>query len=168
MENNIEENENKECCPVFNPQKWDKKIFKWKNKLFITESIPQIFHIPFFPMIGKKIVKMMNLAKSANKIDSKKDEVLIMFHDPHAFKSEIFFSVTGEVPGANNVKLSGTFITKVCDGPNRAIPRFIKEMDAHLASKGEKAEKYYIHYAYCPKCEKKYGHHYMILFAKVQ
>lgn len=29
------------------------------------------------------------------------------------------------------------------------------------------AKKYYVHYAYCPKCEKKFGHNYMILFAEV-
>lgn len=162
--------QNNECCPEFNPGKWDKKTFNWDNIQFIKESIPTLFHTPFPPMIGKKIIKMMGLATKANKIDSKKDEVLVLFQDPSAFKSNIYISVTGEVPEANNVKISGTFMAKVYDGPYKAIPKFVKDMNSYLAKEGKKVPKndeYYIHYAYCPKCEKKYGHNYMIFFAKV-
>jgi hypothetical protein len=161
---------NDECCPEFNPKKWEGKEFNWDKMHFIKESIPTLFHIPFPPTIGKKITKMMALATKADKIDSKKDDVLVLFQDPSAFRSNIYLSVTGNVPGTNNVKISGTFISKVYDGPYNAIPKFVKDMNAYLEKKGKKVPKndeYYIHYAYCPKCEKKYGHHYMILFAKV-
>lgn len=164
------DNKNNECCPEFNPEKWDEKTFNWDNKQFIKETIPTLFHMPFPPMIGKKITKMMGLATSSNKIDSKKDEVLVLFQDPSAFKSNIFISVTGNVPEANNVKIPGEFMAKVYDGPYKAIPEFVKNMNIYLEKKGEKVPKndeYYIHYAYCPKCGKKYGHHYMILFAKI-
>jgi len=158
----------KECCPKFNPKKWDEKNFKWKDKPFIKDSIPQIFHIPIFPhMIGTKITKMWNLANGAKKVSSKKDEVLILFYDPSPFKSELFLSVTGKVPNAENVKISGEFISKVFDGAYQDIPKFIKQMEGFLSKKGKTSEKYYIHYAYCPKCAKKYGNNYMILFAKV-
>jgi len=163
-------NENEECCPEFNPEKWDKKTFNWDNKQFIKETIPTLFHMPFPPMIGKKITKMMFLATGANKIDAKKDEVLVLFQDPSAFRSNIYISVTGSVPGANNVKISGTFMARVYEGPYNAIPKFAKDMNAYLEKEGKRVPKndeYYIHYAYCPKCEKKYGHHYMILFAKI-
>lgn len=163
-------NKSNQCCPEFKPEKWDKRTIKWSNKQFIKESIPTLFHIPFPPMIGKKITKMMNLATDAEKMDSKKDEILILFQDPSAFKSNIYISVTGNVPGANNIKISGSFITKVYDGPYNAIPKFVKDMNMYLEKEGRKVPKddeYYVHYAYCPKCEKKYGHNYMILFAKV-
>ena len=162
--------EDQECCPEFNPQKWDQKTFNWEEKQFIKETIPTLFHMPFPPMIGKKITRMMNLATSANRIDSKKDEVLVLFQDPSAFKSNIYISVTGDVPGANNVLISGKFIARVYDGPYNAIPRFVKEMNRYLEKEGKKVprdDEYYIHYAYCPKCEKKYGHQYMILFARI-
>ncbi|VVB78258.1 Uncharacterised protein [uncultured archaeon] len=155
------------CCPKFNPQKWDKKNFVWKDKPFIKESMPTFFHIPFPPMIGKKITRIWNMANDSKKVSSKKDEVLILFSDPHAFKSEIYLSVTGNVPNANNVKISGTFIARVFDGNYNAVPKFMKQMDEYLDKKGKKSEKYYIHYAYCPKCAKKYGNNYMIFFAKV-
>ncbi|MBN2395742.1 MAG: hypothetical protein JXC36_04675 [Candidatus Atribacteria bacterium] len=39
--------EDKECCPEFNPEKWDKKTFNWEDKQFIKETIPTFFHMPF-------------------------------------------------------------------------------------------------------------------------
>lgn len=159
-----------ECCPKFNPKKWNEKTFKWSGKQFIKESVPALFHMPFPPMIGKKITKMMALATDSKKIDSKLDEVLILFQDPNPFRSNIYFSVTGNVKKAENVKISGTFIAKVYDGAYKEIPKFVSDMNTYLRNQGKKVPKnsdYYIHYAYCPKCEKKYGHHYMILFAKV-
>ncbi len=47
------------------------------------------------------------------------------------------------------------------------MPKFMKLMDEYLLEKGKKAQDYYIHYAYCPKCAEKFGHNYMIMFAKV-
>ena len=159
--------QNDECCPQFNPQKWDEKIFNWKGKYFIKETIPTFFHIPFPPMIGRKITKMWKMAEEAKKTPPNKEDVLVLFADPSLFKSEIYLSVTGDIPGAENVKLSGIFISKVFDGSYNAIPKFIKKMDKYLGQQNQKAKKYYIHYAYCPKCIKKYGHNHMILFAAV-
>lgn len=98
---------------------------------------------------------------------SKKEEVLILFHDPSAFKSEIYFSVAGKVDNANNVKISGTFIAKVFDGAYKDVPKFMKQMNQYLLKKGKTAIDYYIHYAYCPKCAEKYRNNYMIFFAKI-
>lgn len=155
------------CCPKFHPKKWDGKTFHWKSKPFVKESVFTLFHIPFPPMIGSKIVKMMNLIKKSKKKIAKEREILMLFHDPSAFKSEIYVSVKGNVANAHNVKISGTFIAKVYAGGYNAVPKFMKDMNNYLKKKGKKAKDYYIHYAYCPKCAKKYGNNYMILFAKV-
>ena len=159
--------ENHECCPEFIPEKWDSKTFDWKNKHFLKETIPLLFHIPYPPMIRKKILKMCKIAEESKTVLPHKEDVLVLFTDPHPFKSEIYMSVTEPVQNANSVDISGTFITKVFDGPYNAIPKCIKEMDNYLASVGKKANKYYVHYAYCPKCAKESGHNYMILFTEV-
>jgi hypothetical protein len=156
----------KECCPKFNPKRWDKKTFKWKDKKFVKESIPTFFHMPFPPMIGKKMGKMMKLVEGSKAGLPLKDW-LVLFYDPSPFKSEIYMGAAKHVEGADNVTISGTFLARVFDGPYNAIPKFLKEMDVYLSEKGKKAKKYYVHYAYCPKCSKKYGHNYMILFAEV-
>lgn len=159
-----------ECCPKFNPKIWDKKTFEWKNKLFIMNSMPTLFHMPFLFLINKKMTNLFDTAKKAKAMDSKKENILVLFHDPHAFKSEIMLSVNKKVKDANNISLSGTFEAMVFDGPYNGIPKFMKKMNAYLKKKKLKAEPkdYYVHYAYCPGCAKKYGHNYMILFAKVK
>jgi hypothetical protein len=161
------ENKDQECCPVFDVEKWDKKTFNWENKLFILESMPTLFHIPFPPIIGKKVTRLHQLAEKAGTTIPDKTDALILFRDPSAFRSEIYYAVTKETDGANNSNLSGTFAARVFDGPYNSVPKFMKEMDEYLAGKGSKAKDYYVHYAYCPKCAKERGHNYMILFARV-
>jgi hypothetical protein len=104
---------------------------------------------------------------SAAKAAAKPSETLVLAYDPSPWKSELYMTVTKPVPGAKNVALSGTFISRVFDGPYDAVPTWIKEMESWLASKGTSAKKYYFHYAYCPNCSKKYGHNYVIAFAQV-
>jgi hypothetical protein len=156
-----------ECCPEFDTKRWDEKTHNWDSKHFIKESIPLLFHIPFPPSIKKKIMKMWKMAEESKTVPLNKEDILVLFTDPHPFKSELYFSVTGSVPDANNAALSGKFTSKVFDGPYNAIPKFIKEMDKYLADKGDKSKKYYVHYAYCPQCAKDSGHNYMILFAEI-
>jgi len=160
--------EKQECCPKFHPEKWNEKTFDWDHKKFIKATVPTFFHIPLPPMIGKRITKMMKLAEDSKNLTNNKEDILVLFTDPHAFMSEIYLSVTDTVPKANNTTLSGTFISKVFDGAYNDIPKFIKQMDAYLQKRKVKAQKFYVHYAYCPKCVKEAGHNYMVLFAQLE
>ena len=160
-------NQAEQCCPKFNPEVWDEKTLNWENKLFIKESIPTLFHIPLTSIIGKRVTKMYNLVV-ASKAEPPKEEFLLMFRDPSPFRSEMYMSVTKSVDGGENTSLSGEFETKVFDGPYSAAPKFVKEMETYLEEKAKKAKDYFIHYAYCPKCVKKYNHNYAILFAEVE
>ena len=156
-----------ECCPKFEPERWDEKTFTWNDKHFIKESIPTIFHIPFPKSIGKKVTKMMALAEKWDSLSDDKLEDLLLFNDPTAFKSDMYLSVSEDVPTAHNVKLSGTFMSKVYDGPYSQVPKFMKQMNENLRAQDIKVDDYYIHYTYCPQCSKKFGHNYMVLFAEL-
>ena len=158
---------NQECCPTFHPEKWNNKTLRWDEKPFIKASVPALFHRPSKKMLGKKIVRMMEQAEKAKKIDNNKEEVLLLFSDPHAFRSDIFLSVTDKVPQANNVSLSGRFFAKVFDGAFHEVPTFIKQMDNALKEQHKDAREYYVHYAFCPKCAEEEGHNYLVLFAEV-
>ncbi len=160
-------NQSQECCPEFDPQKWNNKSHKWNDKKFVMDSMLTFFHMPFPPMIGQKINKMWQAVEAKKAAAANKEDTLILFHDPSAFRSEIYISVEKNVSGENNVCLSGDFISQVFDGGYNDIPKFIKEMDESLGKLGKKAIDYYIHYTYCPKCAEKFGHNYMIIFAKV-
>ena len=97
-----------------------------------------------------------------------KDTFLWLSYDPSPWKSEHYIAVTKQVPNAENVKLSGTFMSKVFDGPFNAVPKWIKEMEGYLTTKGKKAKKYYFYFTTCPKCAKKYGHNYVVTFAQIE
>ena len=159
--------ENQGCCPEFDVEKWDKKTFTWDKKLFITESIPTFFHMPLVTMIDQKTKKMGALAEKANANIPDIADALLLFHDSSSFRSEIYYAVSKKVDGAHNTTLSGTFVAGVFDGPYDAIPKYIKKMDKYLSENGKKSKDYYVHHAYCPKCAVKFGHNYIILFAKV-
>lgn len=152
------------CCPEFKPKLWDDKTHIWKNKLFLQDEVKQIMHIPL--NMGKVITRMWQQVDQS-KASPNTEEFLILAYDPSPWKSELFMTVTKDIPGSNIVKMTGTFIGKVFEGPYQDVPKWLSQMAKFLADKNQKSLKYFIHYAYCPKCAKKYGHNYGIVFAKV-
>ncbi|MBN2100466.1 hypothetical protein JW710_01030 [Candidatus Dojkabacteria bacterium] len=162
-----DEEGNEVCCPRFDPSPWDEKIHHWDNKLFIKDSVPQFLHIPLPMMYSKKVSKMWNMIQEAH-ADPEIKDFLLLAYDPSPWKSELYMSTTKEVPGAENVRLSGTFLTKVFDGPYNAVPSWIPEMDEYVEKQGKKVKKYYLYYTTCPKCAKKYGHNYAVMFAEIE
>lgn len=158
--------ESEACCPEFDRSPWDNKKHVWSDKLFLKDSVPELFHIPLPSMYGKVITRMWKKANDAGAAPDLKD-FLLLAYDPSPFKGELFLAITKEIPGEENVKLSGTYMSKVFDGPYNQVPKYIKEMEGYLASLKMKAKKYYFYYAYCPKCAKKYGHNYIVALAEV-
>lgn len=119
------------------------------------------------PVNMSSVVKRMFAKIEAVKAAPKNEDFLMLCFDPSPWKSEIRMSVTKTVPGGKMSRLSGTFISRVFDGPYNHVPLWIKQMDQSLAQKGKSAKKYFFHFAYCPKCAKKYGHNYCVAFAQV-
>lgn len=76
--------------------------------------------LPF--MIGRMIQKQWKKAQDAGAAPDIKD-FLWLAYDPSPWKSEYYIAVAKEVPNANNVKLFGTFISKVFDGPYNLVPK---------------------------------------------
>jgi len=156
--------EEKECCPVFDPKPWDGVEHVWKDKPFLKGSIPQLFHMPIPGFLGPGIGKLWKQAQDLDIAPATEDFLLLM-HDPSPWKSELFLSVAKESPGT--VTLSGSFFSKVYDGPYNDVPKYIHAMDDFLATRAKIAKDYYFYYTTCPKCAKKYGHNYIVVFAEV-
>ena len=159
------QSQNNECCPEFDPKLWDEKTHTWKDKLFIKETLPQLFHMPLPWMVGRMIHRMWKRAQDAGAAPDIED-FLWLAYDPSPWKSEHYISVTKEVPDAENVRLSGTFVSKVFDGPYSAVPKWVREMEEHLSVKAEEATRYYFYFTTCPKCAKRRGHNYVVAFAQ--
>ncbi len=158
-------NNNQTCCPEFDSKPWDKKTYVWQDKLFLKDEVVQIMHIPL--NMGKVITRMWQQVEDAKAGPETKD-FLILCYDPSPWKSELYMTVTKNIPNANIVKFNGTFISKVFEGPYQAVPQWLKQMDEYLANNNQKSLKYFIHYTYCPKCAQKYGHNYGIVFAQIR
>jgi len=162
-----ENKDSENCCPKFDPEPWNEKIHNWKDKLFIKDTVRQIFHKPLQSSMKKTIGGMWQKAQDA-KADPKINDFLLLATDPSPWKSELYMTVTKNVPEIENVKLSGTFLSKVFDGPYNAVPKWLKEMEKYVSSQGKKTKKYYIYFTTCPKCAKIYGHNYAVAFAQVE
>jgi hypothetical protein len=157
----------KECCPPFDTKPWDEVRHEWENKLFLKKTIPQLFHIPLPGVLNKAISQMWAEAQKYGVAPEIKD-FLLLTYDPSPWKSELYLTITKEIPGEPDlVKLSGTFISKVFDGPYQNIPKYILDMESFLQDQGKKAQKYYFYFTTCPKCAKKYGHNYIVGFAEI-
>jgi hypothetical protein len=154
------------CCPVFDPERWNEKMYTWENKMFIRGSMPQILHYPFPGMIRRIMKKLWKQATEAEAEPCAEDFIMLIY-DRSPWKCEFFMPVTHEVPGADNMRLSGTYFTKVFDGPIKLVPQFINEMDILLAQKDILAKKYYFYFAACPHCDRKYTVNNIVAFAQI-
>ncbi len=159
-------NETQECCPPFDPIPWDGITHEWKDKPFITDSIPQFMHIPLPGAMDKMMKRITKKAEDLGIAADGKD-FLLLAHDPSPWKSVYYLAVTKDLPEANATKLSGKFMSRVFDGPYNMVPLFIKKMEKSAAAEDYSALKYYLYYTYCPKCAKKYGHNYIVVVAEV-
>lgn len=150
------------CCEPFNPEPWQEKEITWHDKLFVKDQVASFLHIPL--NMGKKIVKNMALIKKAG---AKAPYQLMLFDEKSLWHVDIYIDVAKEVAGAEMSKLSGTFLTKVFEGPYRNAGKWAKEMEQYVKSQGREMKKLYFSYTTCPKCAKAYGKNYVVLFARV-
>ncbi len=151
-----------ECCSKFDPKPWDEKTIEWKDKLFVKDHVASFLHIPL--NMGGKIVKNMALI---DKADAKESYQLMLSDEKSIWGSDIYIAAAKDVPGAQMAKISGTFLSKVFDGPFQMVGQWAKEMEKYVASQNKKIKKMYFSYTTCPKCAKKFGHNYVVIFAKV-
>lgn len=156
-----------ECCPVFDPDPWDDKVHLWENKHFIMDTIPEFLHIPLSQSYYSRVVsRMWKMAVESGAAPEMKD-FLLLAYDPSPWKGELYMAVTKAVEGIRNIDLSGTFISKLFDGPYNHVPKYIKAFRASLTEQGKEAVKYYFYFTTCPKCARKYGHNYIVAIAEI-
>lgn len=151
------------CCAPFDPEPWQDKEITWNDKLFVFDHVTSFFHIPL--NMGQKIVKNLELIKKAQ---AESPHQLMLTDEKSSWGADIYIDVAKDVPGAKMAKISGTFLTKVFEGPYQNVGIWAKEMEKYVKDKGKEIEKIYFSYTTCPKCAKAYGKNYVVLFAKVQ
>ncbi|MFC1698272.1 hydrolase [Nanoarchaeota archaeon] len=154
------------CCPKFNPKLWDKKTKVFKDKLFVKDHVTSFLHIPL--NFGKVMIRNMNKIWNAKASPKKWSENILLSDEKSLWGSDIYIGVSKKVPNATNVKVSGTYLTKVYEGPYKDMSKWIKDMKAYVLSKKKTIKKILFFYTTCPKCAKFYGKNYVVLLAKVR
>jgi len=151
------------CCPRFKPEGWDEQELRFQDKLFVKAKTRSIFHIPL--NMGSVYPRTFKALEEAHAVNM--DQIIVLSIDPSAWCGEHYFSVTKEVPGQEMVRMTGDFITKVFEGPYKNVPKWEKEMQAFIESKGKQVKKIYFFYTTCPKCAKYYGENYVVAVSEV-
>ena len=149
------------CCDPFDPAPWQDKEINWVNKIFVKDHVTSFLHIPL--NMGKKIIKNMGLIEKAN---AKASYQLMLTDEKSLWGADIYIDIAKDVPGAQMSSISGTFLTKVFEGPYQNAGKWAKDMAKYVESKGKQMKKLYFSYTTCPKCAKAYGKNYVVLFAQ--
>lgn len=150
------------CCLRFNPEPWNEKELIWQDKLFLKDRVKSIFRIPL--NFGQVMVKNIEKIKKADALAS---EPLMLSDENSLWGSDLYIATSKEVPEAEMVRISGTFLSKVFEGPFQNIGKWMKEMDEFVKSKEKESKKIYFFYTTCPKCAKFYGKNYIVMLAQV-
>ena len=151
-----------ECCPRFDPEPWDGKELQWQDKRFVKDRVTSFFHIPLnFGAVMKRNVGLIEAAGASS------NTRVILSDENSLWGADVYIEVAREIPGANMASISGTFLSKVFEGPYRNIRKWIEEMKSFVQGKGKRLHKLYFFYTTCPKCAKKYGKNYVAILAQV-
>lgn len=155
-------NETIECCPRFDPGPWNEKEITWVNRLFVKDRVRSFLHIPLnFGEVMRRNMKVIDAAGA----DS--PAMCVLSDENSLWGADVYIEVTKDVPGANMATISGTFLSKVFEGPFGNMRKWIEEMMTYVAGKGRSLQKLYFFYTTCPKCAKKYGKNYVVILAQV-
>ncbi|MGO9107755.1 MAG: hydrolase [Thermoguttaceae bacterium] len=150
-----------ECCPRFNPEPWDDKTIPWENKRFVKDRVVSILHMPLnFGAVMKRNVRAIEAAGGIAA------DMIVLADENSLWGADVYIEVTKDIPGANMATISGTFISKVFEGPYRNVRKWIEEMKGFVTAKGKNVRKLYFYYTTCPKCAKKFGKNYVVILAQ--
>ena len=153
-------NDTAECCPKFDPEPWDRKVITWENKKFLKDRVTSIFHIPInFGGVMKRNVEIIEAS------GAKSEDMIVLSDENSLWGADVYISVASDVPSDNMTAISGTFLSKVFEGPYSKMRSWIADMNDYAAAENKELKKLYFYYTTCPKCVKKYGKNYVVLLA---
>jgi hypothetical protein len=150
------------CCPRFDPAPFTDARFEWHDEPFLKEHVVSVLHLPL--NMGRRMKRANALIEAAS---AQADVPLMLSDEASPWGTEFYIRVKKAVPGAQMIMLSGTYLTKVFEGPYRNAPKWQREMERYVEAQGHKVAKIYFAYTTCPACAKAYGKNYVVLFARI-
>jgi len=150
------------CCPRFDPEPWDGKEVTFQDKLFVKDHVRSFFHIPL--NFGKVMVGNMEKIQQAG---APVPTPVMLSDEKSLWGSDLYIAVAKDVPGATMARISGTFLTKVFEGPYKDAGKWAQQMKPYVKSKAKEIRKMYFFYTTCPKCAEFYGKNYTVILAQI-
>lgn len=151
------------CCPKFDPAPWDEKEFEWKGKKFIKGKVFTFFFMPInFGGVITKLMKKIDDAKAKN------PDAMILSEHTSMWNMDMYVAVDKEIEGAENVTLTGKFLSKVYEGDFKDTGKWMTNFQKFAEKKKIKIKKYLMWYTTCPKCAKIYGKNYVVNIGEVE
>ncbi len=155
--------EEKKCCPQFDPIPWDDKVFEWDKKQFIKDKVFTLFYMPM--NFGAAMKRLDAKVRNAN---ATMPDWLCLADHTSKWNMDVYLAVDKEIPDAENKILSGKYYSKVYEGPFKDTKKWCNDYEEKVKSKGLKITKWYMWYTTCPKCAKKYGKNYTVIIGQVE
>ncbi len=150
------------CCPKFDPSPWDDQLLEWNNKQFIKDNVCTLFYMPVnFGRVIKRLDKKVSAAGAVM------PDWLCLSDHTSKWNMDLYLAVDKEIPEAENTALSGTFYSRVYEGPFKDTGKWCNDFEAKAKAKGFTIKKWYMWYTTCPKCAKKYGKNYVVVIGLV-
>lgn len=151
------------CCARLDAARWADKTLVWKDKPFLRDHIRAVLHVPV--NFGTVMGRDQALIEEAG---AWPEDPIWLTDDSSPWRSEVYMSVDRDsLPGATVETLSGTFLTRVFEGPYKDAGTWAKAMAEHVRAQGHELKRLYSFYATCPKCAERFGKNQVVLFAQV-
>ncbi|WP_246841146.1 hydrolase [Hahella sp. CCB-MM4] len=151
-----------ECCPRFDPEPWEDKEIVWDNKRFLQDHVVSLFHMPLnFGAVMKRDMEVIEAAGAES------EEMFVLSDENSLWGADVYLPISKEIKGVKTATLSGTFLSRVFEGPYRNMKHWVADMTAFARKQGREIQKLYFFYTTCPKCSKKYGENYVVILAQI-
>jgi hypothetical protein len=156
-------NSEAECCPPFDPQPWDDKLIVWENKRFIKDHVFTLFYMPInFGAAMKRLMKKLDDSGATCPVG------LCLSDHTSQWNMDLLLEVDREIPGSENLSLSGKFYSRVYEGNFNQTGKWHKDFESAVILKEFSMKKTYMWYTTCPKCAKKYGKNYVVILGQIE
>lgn len=152
-----------ECCPKLDPLLWDNNVFEWENKYFVKAKVFTFLYMPI--NFGRVMRRLDKAIRNAN---STIPDSLGLSDHTSKWNMDIYLAVDKEVPGVENVSFTGKFYSKVYEGPFKDTGKWCADFDERAKERDFTIKKLYMWYTTCPKCAKKYGKNYVVIFGEIK
>ena len=154
--------ETTECCPKFDPAPWQERWITLDGKRFVKGRVRSFLHVPL--NFGGVMARSMAKIQSAG---AESPNMLLLSDENSLWGADVYLEVEKEVPGMAMASISGTFLAQAYEGPYREMGKWIADMQRRVEAKEKRLKKLYFYYTTCPRCAKKHGQNYVVLFAQV-